>query len=153
MRFLRYCRSFPRIFPELSHSIFFSVFPGPETRDILKSSTQKYHKITSKNVLKRAPKSIKNETLGTPWTLPGSESETCPLIPLPRVAFWSQRHPQGRPKILSFAKRSLKWSNKNASGIETWKNIEKVRFLDGPNPSRSCWGCSESAVLTFAPEP
>ena len=123
--FLGYCHIITIILLRSSHAVpmvlleFSQNIPRALTRDILKSSTQKYHKITSKNVLKRAPKSIKKETLGTPWPLPGSESETCPRIPLPRVAFWSQRHPQGSPKILTFVKRSLKWSNKNASGIET----------------------------------
>ena len=54
---------------------------------------------------------------------------------------------QIKPKI----DKSRKKDPKNTSKTNTSKNIENIRFWEGPGPAESSWDCSENAVLTNSP--
>ena len=75
--FLGYCHIITIILLRSSHAVpmvlleFSQNIPRALTKDILKSSTQKYHKITSKNVLKKSSKIDQKwdpgDPLDPPW--------------------------------------------------------------------------------------
>ena len=107
----------------------------------------------SKIISKYRQKSTKNEPRWPPWTHPGSESVSCPLISSPRVVLGSQRCPQGNPKIVKLTKKSTKSSDKNTSRICTSKSIENMLFLDPPKPRKLGYRVRVALILTFLLDP